>query len=159
MSLVSIIVTINLVLLLSFLETTIKILFRLLICFMYQSIAMVKSEGGFYLTTHFSLGKLAYQYFVHIPLLVNDKQPFLNQQKGSIDYEWFYVLFNFIQTKHNYLLPRLLNIWKPDILPRNINCYDVHVYMPQHQYLASYVYIITVYTSLYNILKDKISNL
>ena len=97
MSLVSIDVTINLVLLLSFLETTIKILFRLLICFMYQSIAMVKSEGGFYLTTHFSLGKLAYQYFVHILLLVNDKQPFLNQQKGSIDYEWFYVLFNLIR--------------------------------------------------------------
>ena len=58
---------------------------------------MVKSEGGFYLTTHFSLGKLAYQYFVHILLLVNDKQPFLNQQKGSIDYEWFYVLFNLIR--------------------------------------------------------------
>ena len=31
--------------------------------------------------------------------------------------------------------------------------------MPQHQYLGSYVYIITVYISLYNILKDKISNL
>ena len=59
----------------------------------------------------------------------------------------------------NYLLPRLLNIWKSDILPRIINCYDVHAYMPQHPYSASYVYIITVYISLYNILKDKISNL
>ena len=48
----------------------------------------------------------------------------------------------------NYVLPRLLNIWKPDILPRIINCYDVHAYMPQHQYSASYVYIITVYISL-----------
>ena len=56
-------------------------------------------------------------------------------------------------------LPRLLNIWNPDILPRIINCYDVHAYMPQHHYLASYVCIITVYTSLYYILKDKISNL
>ena len=59
----------------------------------------------------------------------------------------------------NYLLPRLLNSWKPDILPRPINCYDVHADMPQHQYLASYVYTITVFTSLYYILKDKISNL
>ena len=31
--------------------------------------------------------------------------------------------------------------------------------MPQHQYLASYLYIISVYTSLYYILKHKISNL
>ena len=70
-------------------------------------------------------------------------------------------MFSFILFRRNinYLLPRLLNIWKPDILPRIINCYDVHAYMPQHQYLASYVYIITVYISLYNILKDKISNL
>ena len=70
-------------------------------------------------------------------------------------------MFSFILFRRNinYLLPRLLNIWKPDILPRNINCYDVHAYMPQHRYSASYVYIITVYISLYNILKDKISNL
>ena len=70
-----------------------------------------------------------------------------------------YVLFHFIQTKHIYLLPRLLNVWKPDILHRIINCYDVHAYMPQHRYSVSYVYIITIYISLYNILKDKISNL
>ena len=31
--------------------------------------------------------------------------------------------------------------------------------MPQHQYLASYMYIITVYTFLYYILNNKISNL
>ena len=72
-------------------------------------------------------------------------------------------MFSFILFRRNinYLLhvPRLLNIWKPDILPRIINCYDVHAYMPQHQYSASYVYIITVYISLYNILKNKISNL
>ena len=70
-------------------------------------------------------------------------------------------MFSFILFRRNinYLLPRLLNIRKPDILPRLINCYDVHAYMPQHQYSASYVYIITVYISLYNILKDKISNL
>ena len=70
-------------------------------------------------------------------------------------------MFSFILFRRNinYLLPRLLNIRKPDILPRIINCYDVHAYMPQHQYSASYVYIITVYISLYNILKDKISNL
>ena len=71
------------------------------------------------------------------------------------------IMFSFILFRRNinYLLPRLLNIWKPDILPRIINCYDVHAYMPQHQYSASSVYIITVYISLYNILKDKISNL
>ena len=69
-------------------------------------------------------------------------------------------MFSFILFRRNinYLLPRLLNIWKPDILPRIINCYDVHAYKPQHQYSASYVYIITVYISLYNILNDKISN-
>ena len=58
----------------------------------------------------------------------------------------------------NHLLPRLLYVGKPGIPPRIINCYDVHAFMPQHQYLASYVYIITVYTSLYYILKHKISN-
>ena len=70
-------------------------------------------------------------------------------------------MFSFILFRRNinYLLPRLLNIRKPDILPRIINCYDVHAYMPQHQYSASYVYIITVFISFYNILKDKISNL
>ena len=70
-------------------------------------------------------------------------------------------MFSFIlfRPNINYLLPRLLNIRKPDILPRIINCYDVHACMPQHQYSASYVYIITVYISLYNILKDKISDL
>ena len=70
-------------------------------------------------------------------------------------------MFSFILFRRNinYLLPRLLNIWQPDILPRIINCYGVHAYMPQHQYSASYVYIITVYISLYNILKDKILNL
>ena len=68
-----------------------------------------------------------------------------------------YVLFHFIQTNINYLLPRLLNFWKPDTLPRITNCYDVHAYMPQHRYLAFFVYIITVYTSLYYILKHKIS--
>ena len=70
-------------------------------------------------------------------------------------------MFPFILFRRNinYLLPRLLNFWTPDILPRIINCYDAQAYMPQHQYLASYVYIITVYTSLYYILKDKISNL
>ena len=39
-----------------------------------------------------------------------------------------------------------------------LNAY-IRAYMPQHQYSASYVYIITVYISLYNILKDKISDL
>ena len=70
-------------------------------------------------------------------------------------------MFSFISFRRNmnYLLPRLLNIRKPDILPRIINCYDVHAYMPQHQYSASYVYIIIVYISLYKILKYKISNL
>ena len=70
-------------------------------------------------------------------------------------------MFSFILFRRNinYLLPRLLNIRKPDILPRIMNSYDVHAYMPQHQYSASYVYIITVYISLYNILKDKISDL
>ena len=70
-------------------------------------------------------------------------------------------MFSFILFRRNinYLLLRILNIWKPDILPRIINCYDVHAYMPQHRYSASYVYIITIYISLYNILKDKISNL
>ena len=70
-------------------------------------------------------------------------------------------MFSFILFRRNinYLLPRLLNIWKPDILPRIMNCYDVHAYVPQHPYSASYVYIITVYISLYNILKDKISDL
>ena len=71
------------------------------------------------------------------------------------------IMFSFILFRRNinYLLPRLLNIRKPDISPRIINCYDVHAYMPQHQYSASNVYIITVYISLYNILKDKISDL
>ena len=71
------------------------------------------------------------------------------------------LMFSFILFRRNinYFLPRLLNIWKPDILPRIINCYDVHAYMPQHRYSASYMYIITVYISLYNILKDKISNI
>ena len=71
------------------------------------------------------------------------------------------LIFSFILFRRNinHLLPRLLNIWKPDIIPRIINCYDVHAFMPQHQYSASYVYTITVYISLYNILKDKISNL
>ena len=71
------------------------------------------------------------------------------------------LMFSFISFRRNinYLLPRLLNIRKPDILPRIINCYDVHAHMPQHQYSASYVYIITVYISLYNILKDNISDL
>ena len=70
-----------------------------------------------------------------------------------------YVMFSFISFRRNinYLLPRLLNFWKPDTLPRTTNCYDVHAYMPQHQYLAFFVYIITVYTSLYYILKHKIS--
>ena len=70
-------------------------------------------------------------------------------------------MFSFILFRRNinYLLPRPFNIWKPDILSRFINCYDVHAYMPQYWYSASYVYIITVYISLYNILKDKISNL
>ena len=62
-----------------------------------------------------------------------------------------YVLFHFIQTKHKLLIPRLLNLWKPDTLPRITNRYDVHAYMPQHQYLAYIMYIITVYTSLYYI--------
>ena len=57
----------------------------------------------------------------------------------------------------NYLLPRLLIFWKPDKLPRTTNCYDLHAYMPQHQYLAFFVYIIIVYISLYYILKHKIS--
>ena len=71
------------------------------------------------------------------------------------------LMFSFILFRRNinYLLPGRLNIRKPDILPRIINCYDVHAYMPQHQYSVSYVYIITVYISLYNILKNKISNL
>ena len=71
-------------------------------------------------------------------------------------------MFSFILFRRNinYLLPRLLNIPKPDIIPRIINSYDVHAYMPQHQYSASYVYIITVYISLYNILKDiKLNNI
>ena len=69
------------------------------------------------------------------------------------------VMFSFISFRRNinYLLPRLLDFWKPDTLPRITNCYDVHAYMPQHQYLAFFVYIITVYTSLYYILKHKIS--
>ena len=69
-------------------------------------------------------------------------------------------MFSFISFRQNvnYFLPRLLNFGKPDLLPRIINCYDVHAYMPQHQYLASYVYIIAVFTSLYYILKHKISN-
>ena len=68
-------------------------------------------------------------------------------------------MFSFISFRRNinYLLPRLLNFWKPDTLHRITNCYDVHAYMPQHQYLAFFVYIITVYTSLYYILKHKIS--
>ena len=68
-------------------------------------------------------------------------------------------MFSFISFRRNinYLLPRLLNFWKPDTLPRITNYYDVHAYMPQHQYLAFFVYIITVYTSLYYILKHKIS--
>ena len=67
-------------------------------------------------------------------------------------------MFSFISFRRNinYLLPRLLNFWKPDTLPRITNCYDVHAYMPQHQYLAFFVFIITVYTSLYYILKHKI---
>ena len=69
------------------------------------------------------------------------------------------VMFSFISFRRNinYLLPRLLNFWKPDTLPRITNCYDVHAHMSQHQYLAFFVYIITVYTSLYYILKHKIS--
>ena len=69
------------------------------------------------------------------------------------------IMFSFISFRRNinYLLPRLLNFWKPDTLPKITNCYDVHAYMPQHQYLAFFVYIITVYTSLYYILKHKIS--
>ena len=68
-------------------------------------------------------------------------------------------MFSFISFRRNinYLLPRLLNFWKPDTLPRVTNCYDVHAYMPQHQYLAFVVFIITVYTSLYYISKHKIS--
>ena len=70
-------------------------------------------------------------------------------------------MFSFILFRRNinYLLPRFLNVWKPDILPRITKCYDVHASMPQHQYSASYMYIITVNISLYNILKGKISNL
>ena len=68
-------------------------------------------------------------------------------------------MFSFISFRRNinYLLPRLLNFWKPDTLLRITNSYDVHAYMPQHQYLAFFVYIITVYTSVYYILKHKIS--
>ena len=71
-------------------------------------------------------------------------------------------MFSFISFRRNinYLLPGLLNFWKPDTLPRITNCYDVHAYnniMPQHQYLAFFVYIITVYTPLYYIFKHKIS--
>ena len=70
-----------------------------------------------------------------------------------------FIVFCFISFRRNinYLLHRLLNFWKPVTLPRITNCYDVHAYMPQHQYLAFFVYIITVYTSLYYILKHKIS--
>ena len=79
----------------------------------------------------------------------------------SLDFEAipYSVMFSFISfiRNINYLLPRLLNFWKPDTLHRITNCYDVHAYMPQHQYLAFFVYIITVYTSLYYILKHKIS--
>ena len=69
------------------------------------------------------------------------------------------IMFSFISFRRNinYLLPRLLNFWKPDTLPRITNCYDVHANMPQHQLLAFFMYIITVYTSLYYILKHKIS--
>ena len=69
------------------------------------------------------------------------------------------IMFSFISFRRNinYLLPRLLNFWKPYTLPRITNCYDVHAYMPQHQYLAFFINIITVYTSLYYILKHKIS--
>ena len=68
-------------------------------------------------------------------------------------------MFSFISFRRNinYLLPRLLIFWKPDTLPRITNCYGVHAYMPQHQYLAFFMYIITVYTSLCYILKHKIS--
>ena len=68
-------------------------------------------------------------------------------------------MFSFISFRQNinYLLPSLLNFWKPDTLPRITNCYDVHAYMPQQKYLAFIMYIITVYTSLYYILKHKIS--
>ena len=70
-------------------------------------------------------------------------------------YNQIVIMFSFISFRRNinYLLPRLLDIWKPDILPRIINCYDVHAYMTQHQYSAYNVYIITVYISLWNILK------
>ena len=70
-------------------------------------------------------------------------------------------MFSFILFRQNinYLLSRLLNVGNQIYYPHFINCYDVHVYMHQHQYLASYMYIITVYTFLYNILKHKISNL
>ena len=70
-------------------------------------------------------------------------------------------MFSFILFRRNinYLLPTLLNFWKPDILPGTINCNDVHADLPKHQYLTSCMYIKTVYTSLYYILKDKISNL
>ena len=62
-------------------------------------------------------------------------------------------MFSFILFRRNidYLLPRFHSFWKPVILLRIINCYDIHAYMPQHQYLASYVYIIAVYTALYYI--------
>ena len=78
---------------------------------------------------------------------------------GLIYFDQFIFMFSFISFRRNinYLLPRLLNFWKPDTLPRITNCYDVHAYMSQHQYLAFFVYIITVYTSLYYILKHKIS--
>ena len=69
-------------------------------------------------------------------------------------------MFSFISFRQNinYLLPRLLNFWKPDTLPRITNCYDVHAYMPQHQYLAFFVYVITVFTSLYYILSKRYQN-
>ena len=101
-----------------------------------------------------SLGMLIYQHGG--PL----RTSFLCQNYSNCEnLAKIFIMFSFISFRRNinYLLPRLLNFWKSDTLPRITNCYDVHAYMPQHQHLAFFVYIITVYTSLYYILKHKIS--
>ena len=57
----------------------------------------------------------------------------------------------------NYLLSRLLNLEK-QMYYLKLSLIICNVYMPQHQYLASYMHSITS-TSLFYILKHKISNL
>ena len=73
------------------------------------------------------------------------------------------MFFYFIQTKHTLIIilgNQIYSLELSTVMMYMYICLNISIYhMPQYQYLASYMYIITVYNSLYYILKHKISNL